>query len=153
MDGVRIDADNYAAYRSLFSIIFTDFHLFDRFYGVAEVDPATVHLWLEKMQIRHKVEYRDGGFTTTNLSTGQRKRLAFIAAMLENRPILVVDEFAADQDPQFRQYFYETLLDEVRNMGKTIIAVTHDDHYFHVADRVWKMDEGRIERHSGKASP
>ena len=65
--------------------------------------------------------------------------------MLEDRPILVIDEFAADQDPDFRQYFYETLLHEVRDKGKTIIAVTHDDHYFHVADRVWKMDKGCVE--------
>ena len=148
VDDTLIDAGNYAAYRSLFSIIFTDFHLFDKFYGVPDVDVQTVNEWLEKMQIQHKVEYKNGGFTSTNLSTGQRKRLAFIAAMLEDRPILVIDEFAADQDPQFRQYFYETLLGEVKGMGKTIIAVTHDDHYFHVADRVWKMDEGRIEKHS-----
>ena len=148
VDDTLIEAGNYAAYRSLFSIIFTDFHLFDKFYGVPDVDAQTVNEWLEKMQMQHKVEYKNGGFTSTNLSTGQRKRLAFIAAMLEDRPILVMDEFAADQDPQFRQYFYETLLGEVKSMGKTIIAVTHDDHYFHVADRVWKMDEGRIEKHS-----
>ena len=148
VDGTIIETGNYAAYRRLFSIIFTDFHLFDKFYGVPGVDAHKVNEWLEKMQIQHKVEYKNGGFTSTNLSTGQRKRLAFIAAMLEDRPILVIDEFAADQDPQFRQYFYETLLSEVKNMGKTIIAVTHDDHYFHVADRVWKMDEGRIEKHS-----
>ncbi|MBJ6611772.1 MAG: cyclic peptide export ABC transporter [Candidatus Thiothrix moscowensis] len=148
VDGALIEAGNYAAYRSLFSIIFTDFHLFDKFYGVSDVDAQKVNEWLEKMRMQHKVEYKNGGFTSTNLSTGQRKRLAFIVAMLEDRPILVLDEFAADQDPQFRQYFYETLLGEVKSMGKTIIAVTHDDHYFHVADRVWKMDEGRIEKHS-----
>lgn len=148
VDDTPIDVGTYAAYRRLFSIIFTDFHLFDKFYGVPDVDVQKVNEWLEKMQMQHKVEYKNGGFTSTNLSTGQRKRLAFIAAMLEDRPILVMDEFAADQDPQFRQYFYETLLGEVKSMGKTIIAVTHDDHYFHVADRVWKMDEGRIEKHS-----
>jgi putative ATP-binding cassette transporter len=148
VDNTLIEAADYPAYRNLFSIIFTDFHLFDKFYGVAEVDEDKVNYWLEKMQMQHKVKYQNGGFTSTNLSTGQRKRLAFIAAMLEDKPILVIDEFAADQDPQFRQYFYETLLKEVRETGKTIIAVTHDDHYFHVADRVWKMNEGRIEQHS-----
>jgi putative ATP-binding cassette transporter len=152
VDGTPVEAGNYADYRNLFSIIFTDFHLFDRFYGVPDVDAQKVDTWLEKMQMQHKVEYKEGGFTSINLSTGQRKRLAFIAAMLEDKPILVIDEFAADQDPQFRQYFYETLLGEVKSMGKTIIAVTHDDHYFHVADRVWKMDEGRIETHSNTES-
>lgn len=148
VDDTRINDADYAAYRSLFAIIFTDFHLFDKLYGAANTDMEQVNYWLEKMQMQHKVKYQDGGFTSTSLSTGQRKRLAFIAAMLEEKPILVIDEFAADQDPQFRQYFYETLLGEIRDSGKTIIAVTHDDHYFHVADRVWKMNEGRIEKHS-----
>jgi len=143
-DSTLIEEDNYRAYRNLFSVIFTDFYLFDKFYGVSDLEPKKVNYWLEKMQMQHKVRYQDGGFTSTNLSTGQRKRLAFIAAMLEDKPILVIDEFAADQDPQFRKYFYETLLLELRDMGKTIIAVTHDDHYFHVADRVLKMDEGRF---------
>ncbi|MEB4591302.1 cyclic peptide export ABC transporter [Candidatus Thiothrix sp. Deng01] len=150
VDGTAVSHLHYPAYRKLFAIIFTDFHLFDKFYGVRNIDAQTVNYWLEKMHMQHKVRYQDGGFTNTSLSTGQRKRLAFIAAMLEDKPILVIDEFAADQDPQFRQYFYETLLGEVRDMGKTIIAVTHDDHYFHVADRVWKMNEGRIELHTSK---
>ena len=153
VDDIRITEANFQAYRNLFSIIFTDFHLFDKFYGVPNADIEKVNYWLEKMQIQHKVSYKEGGFTSTNLSTGQRKRLALIAAMLEDKPILVVDEFAADQDPQFRQYFYETLLGEIRAMGKTIIAVTHDDHYFHVADRVLKMHEGQIEAQNINVPP
>ncbi len=144
VDSNWIDDFSYLAYRSLFSVIFTDFYLFDKFYGVTDVDADKVNYWLEKMQMQHKVRYHEGGFTSTDLSTGQRKRLAFIAAMLEDKPILVIDEFAADQDPQFRQYFYETLLIELKDMGKTVIAVTHDDHYFHVADRILKMDEGKL---------
>lgn len=144
VDSNSIDKTNYRAYRHLFSAIFTDFHLFDKFYGVEEIEAKKVNYWLEKMKMQDKVEYHNGGFTRTNLSTGQRKRLAFIAAMLEDKPILVMDEFAADQDPQFRQYFYETLLPEIKAMGKTVIAVTHDDHYFHVADRLLKMEEGRM---------
>ena len=144
IDNTFVSKSHYFAYRNLFSIIFTDFHLFDKFYGISELNADKVNYWLKKMQMDHKVSYKNGGFTSTSLSTGQRKRLAFIAAMLEDKPILVVDEFAADQDPQFRQYFYETLLGEIKATGKTIIAVTHDDHYFHVADRVLKMDEGKL---------
>lgn len=146
VDSSKIDKTNYPAYRNLFSAIYADFHLFDKFYGVSEVDAKKVNYWLKKMEMQDKVEYRDNGFSRTSLSTGQRKRLAFIAAMLEDKPILVMDEFAADQDPQFRKYFYETLLPELKMMGKTIIAVTHDDHYFHVADRILKMEEGRMVR-------
>lgn len=96
------------------------------------------------MELQGKVGVRDGGFTTRDLSTGQRKRLAFIAAMLEDKPILILDEFAADQDPQFRRYFDETILPELKARGTTVIAVTHNDHYFNVADRILKMDEGRF---------
>ncbi len=144
IDSIRIDKTKYSAYRNLFSVIHTDFHLFDKFYGVQDIDAKKVNYWLRKMKMQDKVEYCDGGFTQTSLSTGQRKRLAFIAAMLEDKPILVMDEFAADQDPQFRKYFYENILPELKTMGKTVIAVTHDDHYFHIADRLLKMDEGRI---------
>jgi putative ATP-binding cassette transporter len=147
-NGQPIDDENYQAYRESFSIIFTDFHLFGRIYGIPDLDPQDVDHWLKKMRVEHKTAFRDGEFTNINLSTGQRKRLAFIAAILEQRPILVLDEFAADQDPGFRRYFYETLLPELKAMGKTIIAVSHDDHYFHVADRVLKMDLGRISEYS-----
>jgi len=144
IDSIRIDKTKYSTYRNLFSVIYTDFHLFDKFYGVKDIDAKKVNYWLRKMKMQDKVEYCDGGFTQTSLSTGQRKRLAFIAAMLEDKPILVMDEFAADQDPQFRKYFYENKLPELKNMGKTVVAVTHDDHYFHIADRLLKMEEGGI---------
>jgi len=142
VDSIAINKKNYPSYRDLFSVIFTDFHLFDKFYGLEDVSPQKVDYWLIKMRMQDKVAYKNGGFTRTSLSTGQRKRLAFIAAILEDKPILVMDEFAADQDPQFRQYFYETLLPEIKALGKTVIAVTHDDHYFHTADRLLKMEEG-----------
>ncbi|MCU7834194.1 MAG: cyclic peptide export ABC transporter [gamma proteobacterium symbiont of Taylorina sp.] len=144
VDSIAIDKTSYPAYRDLFSAIFTDFHLFDKFYGIENIDSEKVNYWLKKMKMQDKVEYQNGGFTRTSLSTGQRKRLAFIATILEDKPILVMDEFAADQDPQFRQYFYEKLLPEIKAMGKTVVAVTHDDHYFHVADRLLKMEEGRM---------
>jgi len=123
-DDILIEEYNYSAYRNLFSVIFTDFYLFDKFYGVSDLDPEKVKNWLEKMQMQHKVRYQDGGFTSTNLSAGQRKRLAFIAAMQEDKPILVIDEFAADQDPLFRKYFYETLLMELKDMGKPSLLLS-----------------------------
>lgn len=152
VDAKVIEESCYLAYRNLFSAIFTDFHLFDKFYGIDGIDQDNVNFWLEKMKIKDLVQYHDEGFSTTNLSTGQRKRLAFITAILEDKPILVMDEFAADQDPQFRQYFYETLLPELKSMGKTVVAVTHDDHYFHVADRLIKMEEGKVLKIGGVGS-
>lgn len=139
-----VTPDNSQAYRELFTTVFTDFHLFDKLYGIPNLDEGEVNDWLEKMQMQHKVTFENGGFTSTSLSTGQRKRLAFIAAILEKKPVLILDEFAADQDPGFRKYFYETILMELKAQGLTIIAVTHDDHYFHIADRVLKMDDGQM---------
>ena len=144
VDSRTVLPSNYPTYRELFAIVFTDFHLFEKLYGIENLNAEKVNFWLEKMKMQHKAQFHEGAFTSTNLSTGQRKRLAFIAAILKEKPILVLDEFAADQDPQFRHYFYETLLPELKSMGKTIVAVTHDDHYFHIADRVLKMDEGKI---------
>lgn len=140
----ELDQDIYQDYRELFSVIFTDFHLFDSFYGIEDIDEAKVKAMLRKMNMENKTKFRDGAFTNVNLSTGQRKRLAYINAVLEDKQIYVFDELAADQDPQFRRTFYEVLLPELRNQGKTIIAVTHDDKYFNSADRLLKMVDGQL---------
>jgi putative pyoverdin transport system ATP-binding/permease protein len=145
VDGLRLQPAHYAAYRELYSVIFTDFHLFDRLYGLSEVDEKRVAQLLQRMQLDDKTSFQEGRFTNLNLSTGQKKRLALLIACLEDRPVLALDEFAADQDPEFRRFFYETLLPELKAAGKTVIAVTHDDRYFHCADRVIKLEYGQVE--------
>ncbi|MBF0286683.1 MAG: cyclic peptide export ABC transporter [SAR324 cluster bacterium] len=144
LDEIRVGSYNYPDYRNLFSIIFTDFHLFDRLYGLKGIEPSKVNQLLRLMEIDNKTRFVDGGFSNINLSTGQKKRLALVAALLEDKKIYVLDEVAADQDPQFRKYFYETILPDLKKQGKTIIAATHDDKYFHVADRVLKMEYGQF---------
>jgi putative pyoverdin transport system ATP-binding/permease protein len=148
VDSVQLGGKDLPAYRSLFSIIFTDFHLFDRLYGLGNVDQRLVSDWLRDVKLQNVTGITDGKFTRLDLSTGQRKRLALVVACLEERPIMIFDEVAADQDPAFRKYFYEVLLRRLQNDGKTIVAVTHDDHYFHVADRVLKMEDGKFVDHS-----
>jgi putative ATP-binding cassette transporter len=143
-DSIRVDQTNYAHYRDLFSTIFTDFHLFDRLYGMGDIDEDQLQDLLDTMQLSDKTDYVDGRFTNTNLSTGQRKRLAMITSYLEEKPVLVFDEVAADQDPVYREYFYKTFLSDLKSKWKTIIAATHDDRYFHIADRHIKMECGRI---------
>ena len=139
-----LDKDIYPDFREMFSIIFTDFHLFNRQYGVKTVDENRVKALIKKLGLAGKTKFRDASFTNTNLSTGQRKRLAYISAILEDKQIYVFDELAADQDPEFRREFYQVLLPELRGQGKTIVAVTHDDKYFSAADRVLRMDEGQF---------
>jgi putative ATP-binding cassette transporter len=144
VDGEIMYDKDLPAYRSLFSIIFTDFHLFDRLYGLENVDRQTVDNLLAEMRLQDVTGIEDGRFKRIDLSTGQKKRLALVVSLLEQRPILVFDEVAADQDPNFRKYFYEVLLHRLQREGKTIVAVTHDDHYFHVADRTLKMEDGKF---------
>lgn len=139
-----VDVHSVAAYREMFSVIFSDFHLFSKVYGLQNVDPQLMQALLHQMQIDHKTGYADGRFTQLNLSTGQKKRLAMIVALLDDRPLMVVDEWAADQDPEFRKYFYDELLPMLKRKGKTILAVSHDDRYFRCADRVVTMEYGTI---------
>lgn len=139
-----IDALNRDDYRQLFTTIFADYYLFD---DVVQGDthiPEDANKYLQRLEIAHKVSVRDGSFTTTDLSTGQRKRLALVNAWLEERPVLVFDEWAADQDPTFRRIFYTELLPDLKRLGKTIIVISHDDRYFDVADQLVRMNAGKV---------
>ncbi|PRQ08461.1 cyclic peptide export ABC transporter [Enhygromyxa salina] len=142
--GVPVDRRNVAAYRELISVIFTDVHLFTRAYGLLEAEPEAVNELLGELGIAHKTAFAHGQFSNRRLSSGQRKRLAMVVSMLEDRPIILLDEWAADQDPGFRAHFYEHMLPSLRRRGKTVIVVSHDDRYFHCADRVVKLDYGAL---------
>lgn len=144
VDGRAVGAADVPSYRELFGAVFADFHLFDRLYGLREIDPAQVASLLDEMEIADKTRFEGEAFTNLDLSTGQRKRLAMIFARLEDKPVYVFDEWAAEQDPRFRRQFYEVLLPKMKSMGKTIVIVTHDDAYFHHADKLVKLDYGRM---------
>jgi putative pyoverdin transport system ATP-binding/permease protein len=144
-DGQIVDDRHREQYRQLFSTVFADFYLFDRFVGLRLVDgDAQAKMYLEKLQLTHKVAIEQGKLSTTALSQGQRKRLALLTAYLEDRPIYLFDEWAADQDPFFREIFYQQLLPELKQRGKAVLVISHDDRYFHLADRLLKLDYGKI---------
>jgi putative pyoverdin transport system ATP-binding/permease protein len=145
LDGRVVDDRYRESYRQLFSTVFADFYLFDRFVGLDLADgDAQANMYLEKLQLAHKVAIESGKLSTTALSQGQRKRLALLTAYLEDRPIYLFDEWAADQDPFFREIFYQQLLPELKQRGKAVLVISHDDRYFHLADRVLKLDYGKI---------
>ena len=146
LDGEPVTSDTVEAYRSLFAAVFSEYHLFPRLYGVAPEARAEVPELLALFEIADKTALVDGVFTTVDMSAGQRKRLALVVALLERRPVCVLDEWAADQDPLFRRKFYEDILPMLKARGITVIAVTHDDRYFHAADRRLHFEEGRIVR-------
>lgn len=140
VDGVRLQE---ADYRALFATVLGDFHLFQRLYGLGTVPESLTAHWLSRLDLQGVTELRDGAFTTTALSTGQRKRLALMVACLEARPVLVFDEWSSDQDPEHRDWFYREFLPELRQQGKLVICASHDDRYFSVADRVLRLDQGQ----------
>lgn len=146
VDDQEISARHVAGYRGLMATVFADFHLFTRLYGLTTTIDAT-----EAANLMHWVEMErvttlsQGQFGRRDLSAGQRKRLGLVAALLEHKPVLILDEWAADQDPEFRSKFYHEIIPTLnKEYGLTIIAVTHDEDYFHVASRRWHMEEGRL---------
>jgi len=145
VDDIPVNETNREAYREMFSVLFADFHLFDRLYGLADLEQAEVTAMLERMGIADKTGVCRGKFTTLDLSSGQKKRLALAVCLLEDSPVYILDEVAADLDPEFRKHFYEEILPELKAKGKTVVAVSHDDRYFHAADRVVRMDYGSME--------
>ena len=148
LDGVHIDDANRDAYRALIAAIFVDYHLFQRLYGITNPDPGEIDRLLTQFRLLEKTRLGGNGeFSTLDLSGGQRKRLALIVSLLEKRPILLLDEWTADQDPDFRRKFYDELLPELQQAGATIVVITHDDRYLAELDlpaRKLRMDEGRF---------
>ena len=141
VDSIPITNKNREEYRQNFSAVFSDFYLFDSLINLDnnEVDRLS-EKYLKKLQLDNKVHVKNRKISTTALSQGQRKRLALLIAYQENRPIYIFDEWASDQDPKFREIFYTQLLPELKAQGKTVIAVSHDDQYFHIADCLLDLD-------------
>ncbi|WP_199542061.1 cyclic peptide export ABC transporter [Paraburkholderia kururiensis] len=145
LDGSPVDEAQRDLYRQQFSVVFSDFFLFENLLGLPQQGlDALAQQLLEELQLAHKVRVEDGVFSTLQLSQGQRKRLALLVAYLEDRPFYVFDEWAADQDPLFKDVFYRRLLPGLKAKGKTVLVITHDDRYFSLADRFIKLDFGRI---------
>jgi putative ATP-binding cassette transporter len=146
LDGRPVTNASRDEYRGLMSAIFFDYHLFQKLYGI-DTDPAEVARLLAKFRLTDKTALTNGEFRTLDLSGGQRRRLALIVSMLEKRPVMILDEWTAEQDPEFRRKFYDELLPELMAAGATCVVITHDDRYLdelHLPARRIRMDEGRI---------
>jgi putative pyoverdin transport system ATP-binding/permease protein len=145
LDGTPITDQNRDDYRQFFSAVFYDFFLFESLLGL---DPEKLddraRDYLEQLQLDHKVKIKEGELSTIDLSQGQRKRLALLTAFLEDRPFYIFDEWAADQDPVFREIFYLQILSELKAKNKTVLVISHDDRYYHLGDHVIKLDYGKI---------
>jgi putative ATP-binding cassette transporter len=145
LDELPIADKNREWYCQHFSAVFTDFYLFDSLLGLSGPDlDARAHRYLVELELDAKVQIAAGALSTTSLSHGQRKRLALLTAFLEDRPIYVFDEWAADQDPHYREIFYKRLLPDLKSRGKTILVISHDDRYYHLGDRILRLEYGRL---------
>ena len=147
LDEEKITDETRDRYRQLFAAVFSDFYLFESLLGLdaGALDEQALE-YLRRLQLDRKVQVTGGVLSTTDLSHGQRKRLALLTAYLEDRPFYVFDEWAADQDPLFKEMFYLRLLPELKARGKTVLVISHDDRYFHVADRILKLNYGKLEQ-------
>jgi putative ATP-binding cassette transporter len=145
VNGRPVTPATLEAYRQLFSVVFVDGHLFPSLLGLDrhDLDEDAAAL-VARLGLEDKVQVQAGTFSTTELSQGQKKRLALCTAWLEDRPIVILDEWAANQDPVFRRLFYDELLPEWRARGKTLVVITHDEEYYGVADRVVRIAGGRV---------
>lgn len=146
LDGRLITEANRAQYRQLFSAIFSDQHIFKQLIGKDgnAVDMDLVQHWQHRLQLQNKVSIDGDKLSTDKLSQGQRKRLAMLTTVAEQKDILLLDEWAADQDPAFRRVFYQHLIPELKALGKTLFIISHDDSYFEHADRLLLMKQGKL---------
>lgn len=147
LDGVPVTRENREPYRNLFSAVFSDFFLFESLLGIGRTGfDDRVRRYLEQLELDRKVavDAARGAFSTLDLSQGQRKRLALLTAYMEDRPIYLFDEWAADQDPDFKKIFYCDLLPELKGRGKTVFVISHDDSYYHLADRIVHLKDGQV---------
>ncbi len=154
VDDVEITDANREAYRQLFASVFTDFHIFEQLIDGMGIDVADEQIaqWLSHLQLSEKVKIEKKRILNSKLSQGQRKRLGLLIAALENRSMMILDEWAADQDPQFRRVFYEQLLPLLKESGYTVFAISHDDKYFHHAERIVSMKLGELSEFDAEAA-
>jgi putative ATP-binding cassette transporter len=145
IDGIPITARNRDWYCQHFAAVFADFYLFDSLLGLRGDDlDARAQRYLVELELDDKLQIRNGALSTTALSQGQRKRLALLTAFLEDRPIYIFDEWAADQDRHYREIFYTRLLADLRARGKTVVVISHDDRYYHLGDRIVRLEYGKV---------
>lgn len=145
VNGRAVDPAAREEHRQLFATVFADDPLFDHMLGLppGSLDRRAGRL-LADLRLDHKVTLQGEQFSTTDLSQGQKRRLLLLNALLEDRPVLIFDEWAAEQDPQFRQLFYDHFLPGLRGEGRAVLVITHDDRYFDRADRILKLERGRL---------
>jgi putative ATP-binding cassette transporter len=146
LDEMVVTDENLESYREQFTAVFQDFWVFESLWGLEENPQLDdeANRWIDVLKLRDQVHVVNGDLSTVDLSRGQRKRLALLTALLEDRPFCVFDEWAADQDPTYKEVFYQEILPQLKRRGKAVLVITHDDRYWHIADRAIKLESGSL---------
>ena len=145
VDGKTVTDHKSGEYRQMFAAVFQDFYLLREHPLLSDSEyRRRAEEYLFDFGLSEKVSIAGERLILDELSRGQQKRLALVIALMESRPILLLDEWAADQEPKFKAYFYTTVLRRVKNQGTTVIAVTHDDLFYDVADRIVLLRDGLV---------
>lgn len=140
------EVSDFRKLNDLFSSVYTDYVLFKKLYGIDYISKKDeIENLLEELKLNKVVHVEEGSYSSVNLSSGQKKRLALVTACLEGKPVMILDEWAAEQDPTFKKYFYEEFLEQQKEKGKALVVITHDDRYFHLADKLMKLENGMLE--------
>lgn len=81
----------------------------------------------------------------SELSGGQQQRIGVIRALAADQDIILMDEPFAALDPITRESLQEVVIDLQRNMGRTVVFVTHDmDEALKIADKIAILSEGEL---------
>jgi putative pyoverdin transport system ATP-binding/permease protein len=144
LDGIDVDEQNMHWYRRKVAAVFSDFCLFE---GVADLqldDLGGEFNWLiTRLQLsRQMITAPAAQSQSTALTSGERERIALLRAVTEGRPVLIFDEWAADQDHGFKDFFYREFLPRQRRDRKLVVVISDDERYFHTADRVLWLERG-----------
>ncbi|WP_340679277.1 cyclic peptide export ABC transporter [Paraglaciecola sp.] len=145
LDQCEIDAHRITGFRDQVSAVYSDYYLFTRLLGGGDSqDENKISRYLKLLQLEDKVSLSAGKFSSLSLSDGQRKRLALLVSFLEDKQLYLFDEWAADQDPIFKDIFYTAILPDLKAKKKLVVVISHDDRYFHVADKMLVMEQGKL---------
>ncbi len=149
----NLTADEIADFRlNTVGFVFQDYHLFPR---LTTIENVAIPLILKKVDwnecLKTSLQYleivglKDRAYLTpTKLSGGEQQRVAIARAIVSSPDILIFDEPTASLDGDTGRRIVDFVKKNILNDKRCILIVTHDSRIFEYADRIMKMEDGRI---------
>jgi putative ABC transport system ATP-binding protein len=149
----KLSPDQIAEFRlNKVGFVFQDYHLFPR---LTTAENVAIPLILKKRDwdesIREAVSYLEivglknkAVLPPMKLSGGEQQRVAIARALVSKPDILIFDEPTASLDGDTGRRIMDFVKTEVLNDTRCILIVTHDSRIFEFADRIMKMEDGKI---------